>query len=1411
MPPESAERRRGGRTALVVAVLGVLAVWCGEALALARVFRFDHLGVDQGLPSGVVQALLQDRVGFLWIGTRGGLCRYDGRETLPVPLERSGEPRRRMIRALAEDGEGHLWVGTGGDGLVRRDRRSGELLVFGRGLPGGLGGDRIFSLLMDARGVLWVGTEEGLFRYDRALGVFEAFPRPGKDASGLPAAPVRALCEDVRGRFWAGTDEGLCLVDRPSGAVRIFRHIPTDPRSLARNDVRALCPDGDGALWVGTGGAGLDRLDAAGEFFTHHLGGSTVRALCRDGRGDAWVGTWEGGLFRYDRETGGFEGFRHSPGRPDSLGRNTVNCLLVDRSGLLWIGLEGGGAASLNLRAAENFPLYTHDPDDPSGLSSPMIWALGREPSGAVWVGTDRGLDRIDRNWKTVRHFRPDPQIPDALAGTSVRAVLADSRGFLWVGVAGGGLQRLYLPALERGGFFAPLRRDPPFRRFVHEPSRRNSLADADVTVLLEDREGFLWVGTAGGGLDRFDPRHETFRHHRYDPDALFSLGGNTVTCLLEDRMSQLWVGTEGTGLSRYDRSTDRFVRLREDQGTPSVGTPTCLLEDRRGRIWVGTEGGLRRLDRIRGVLVEVPEVRPPGEDAVTGLLEDDTGSLWIATRRGLCRYWPETGRFETYGARDGLQGEEFSYGACLRGADGELLFGGSGGLNAIRPGWLRRNLMPPGVALTGVAVEGVPRNPLELGGLSVLALAPRERSVTFTLGALDFASPGRNRFAVKLEGFDSAWASLGPRNTVTYTNLDPGHYALWVKASNADGVESAPERLLRLMVPLPLWRSWWALSLYALGALGVLGIYGSFRVRREERILQEQRERARLLEEEVALRTRELYEKNEALQQSARMLQEEAEERLRAQDALVAAKEAAESASRAKGAFLANVGHELRTPMNAILGFTDLLLEERSTPLERQWLSTVRNAAASLLRLLNDLLDLSKAEADRLDLEEVPFDPGAVLEEVRGLLEPQAREKGLTFRTVVEASVPQRLRGDPLRLRQILTNLVDNSVKFTPAGHVAVFLEADVRGNRVRLRGRVEDSGIGIAPAQMARLFEPFSQGDSSTSRRYGGTGLGLAIVRRLVELMEGSLEVAPREGGGTVFSFSLLLGRMEAVSREPGPEEGAPKPSSGPTLPPGLRVLVAEDNPPNRRFLEALLGRYQWNLTFVEDGEEAWRLLVPAQQAGGAARSAFDLALLDVQMPGKDGPEVARLLRSFPGGEGVPLVALSAGAGDEERRRCLATGMDAFAPKPLTRKALERAVREALERHGIGGEGAVSRELPTPSGWDELFEAYEGQEEELHRLVGDFLATLPTALERLRAEESQGDREGRLRRIHRLKGAFGAFWMTRSVTLAREVEGALRRGDDGAARQGLELLERQGHEEGEALTRALEERMGA
>ena len=266
MPPESAERRRGGRTALVVAVLGVLAVWCGEALALARVFRFDHLGVDQGLPSGVVQALLQDRVGFLWIGTRGGLCRYDGRETLPVPLERSGEPRRRMIRALAEDGEGHLWVGTGGDGLVRRDRRSGELSVFGRGLPGGLGGDRIFSLLMDARGVLWVGTEEGLFRYDRALGVFEAFPRPGKDASGLPAAPVRALCEDVRGRFWAGTDEGLCLVDRSSGAMRIFRHIPTDPRSLARNDVRALCPDGDGALWVGTGGAGLDRLDAAGSF-----------------------------------------------------------------------------------------------------------------------------------------------------------------------------------------------------------------------------------------------------------------------------------------------------------------------------------------------------------------------------------------------------------------------------------------------------------------------------------------------------------------------------------------------------------------------------------------------------------------------------------------------------------------------------------------------------------------------------------------------------------------------------------------------------------------------------------------------------------------------------------------------------------------------------------------------------------------------------------------------------------------------------------------------------------------------------------------------------------------------------------------------------------------------------------------
>ena len=272
MPPESAERRRGGRTALVVAVLGVLAVWCGEALALARVFRFDHLGVDQGLPSGVVQALLQDRVGFLWIGTRGGLCRYDGRETLPVPLERSGEPRRRMIRALAEDGEGHLWVGTGGDGLVRRDRRSGELLVFGRGLPGGLGGDRIFSLLMDARGVLWVGTEEGLFRYDRALGVFEAFPRPGKDASGLPAAPVRALCEDVRGRFWAGTDEGLCLVDRrrfldnggydPSFATLAFAQLDLCFRIHSRGFVNVFTPYAAGVALAGAE-SGLDS-DTAG-------------------------------------------------------------------------------------------------------------------------------------------------------------------------------------------------------------------------------------------------------------------------------------------------------------------------------------------------------------------------------------------------------------------------------------------------------------------------------------------------------------------------------------------------------------------------------------------------------------------------------------------------------------------------------------------------------------------------------------------------------------------------------------------------------------------------------------------------------------------------------------------------------------------------------------------------------------------------------------------------------------------------------------------------------------------------------------------------------------------------------------------------------------------------------------------
>ena len=383
------------------------------------------------------------------------------------------------------------------------------------------------------------------------------------------------------------------------------------------------------------------------------------------------------------------------------------------------------------------------------------------------------------------------------------------------------------------------------------------------------------------------------------------------------------------------------------------------------------------------------------------------------------------------------------------------------------------------------------------------------------------------------------------------------------------------------------------------------------------------------------------------------------------AEDAMAQAKEAAESANRAKSEFLANMSHEIRTPMNGIIGMTALALDSGMTPAQTETLQTIRSQAESLLTVVNDVLDFSKIEQRHVELESVAFSVADAIEDVVAPLAVHAHAKALTLSSAIAADVPACIVGDPVRLKQILTNVVSNAVKFTERGSVQLEVMVDARdGDRVTLHFTVSDTGIGVPADKRSAIFEPFRQADGSMTRRFGGTGLGLAIASNLVALMGGLIWVDSAPGGGSTFHVTAPVAVATSAPVAAAPARPLPAPRA-------IRVLIAEDNVVNQRVAAGLLARRGHEVTVVNNGREA----IAALQAGG-----YDLVLMDVQMPDMDGFEATAAIRARERatGQHVRIVAMTAHAMKGDKERCLAAGMDGYLSKPIDQRSLYAAVEE-------------------------------------------------------------------------------------------------------------------------------------
>jgi signal transduction histidine kinase/ligand-binding sensor domain-containing protein/DNA-binding response OmpR family regulator len=1201
------------------------------------------IGIDDGLINNEVTAIIQDKNGFLWFGTRGGLQQYDGYEMklLKNDIGDGENLKSQSIEVLKNGLDNNIWIGTKSGGLSSYDFKAGTIINHTNSVkpPEGFNGDYILSLLDTKGDKLLVGTWKGFQYFNKKTGKFTILSDTWKTFDIQP---------DEQNGYWLATNSGLIHLTHELVNDRRFNFdIPDLNITAIAYDKTRKC------LWLSTWRNGVIRFNLATKAFKKYLpipennqslSGENAYKVFIDSKGTVWVGTWGKGLNRFNYATETFERIVLNMPGLHTRNNNIILDIMEDRSGLLWVCTDGAGIFKLDLNKKQ-FSNIVYDESRKILIGSTHVISVLVDKFNTLWLGTKNGGIRYSSDWKNFKDLDISVLNPKniVLKNATSRNFLEDNNT-LWI-TSNVGLIRVYHSK----------EKTRPLDVSLPNLNDKNAISGLALTAIVKEDNGTIWVGTQANALNKiigYDAQNKPiFKKYVYAQGTQGALQNDRVSCLLIDKKKRLWVGTY-KGLHLYIPEQDNFkCFLQTDEPDISISNNTILslTEDAEGNIWAGTQFGLNKItvDNNRNIKVKIYTVKDGlSSDYIHAVQTDAQGQIWVSTNKGINRLNKAATSFAVFDKRDGLQSSAFSENASFKTKEGVLFFGGVEGVTYFSPDSIKINNFVPPLYFTNLKINNLDYQFGKKQPLSIVLEKPFHETESITLdyeknifsidfSSMDFHAPDKNEYMYMLEGFNKDWVYAKAKRSVTYTNLSAGTYFLRVKATNSDKIWSEKPHTLKITILPPSWKTWWAYSIYSL-------LFGF-----------------------LLWATRYYGLKQTNLQNQLRLSK--------------VARQKEKELSDFKEKLFTNISHEFRTPLTLILGpLDDLLHRAKLDTAVAKSLKQIQKQSKRMLRMVTLLLDHQKSESGSLKLNPSEGEAVSFGYDIFSIFTDEAERRCIDYQFIPEDKFIS-LTFDADKLEIILFNILSNAFKFSKEGGSISF---QIKKQEDLCVFSIQDAGAGIEANDIDRIFDRFYRGRQTDASNISGSGIGLSFVKELTELHNGKIYAASELGKGSVFTVEIPLSNLSQNSQNSqnnasdlmflngnnkidnalnvdtmkSDNEVADNKIELPI------ILVVEDDADVQNYVCDILSP-NYHVITANNGREG---------LDKAVELIPDIIVSDVMMPEMSGIELCSKAKSDQRTSHIPIILLTALTDITHQVQGIREGADVYLPKPFNSQLL-------------------------------------------------------------------------------------------------------------------------------------------